>query len=145
MGLWSRATAVAEKTPEARNRYVDFLRAVSILAVISGHWLVAAPYVGADGQLSLPNLLARQPWTQWLTWAFQVMPVFFFVGGYANGVSWKAAIRDNRSYKDWLDARLQRLVGPVLPLILVWAVLGVVAQQMGARSEILKAGSQMAL
>ena len=145
MSLWSQAAAVAAKTPETRNRYVDFLRAVSILAVISGHWLVAAPYVGAEGQLSLPNLLARQPWTQWLTWAFQVMPVFFFVGGYSNGVSWNAAMRDGRGYASWLDARLQRLIGPVLPLIVVWAVLAIVASQMGARPEMIKVGSQLAL
>ncbi len=145
MSLWSQASAAAAKTPETRNRYVDFLRAVSILAVISGHWLVAAPYVGPDGQLSLPNLLARQPWTQWLTWAFQVMPVFFFVGGYSNGVSWNAAMRDGRGYSSWLDARLQRLIGPVLPLIVVWAVLAIVATQMGARPEMTKVGSQLAL
>ena len=57
MSLWSQASSVAARTPEARNRYVDFLRAVSILAVISGHWLIAAPYVGPEGQLSLPNML----------------------------------------------------------------------------------------
>ena len=44
-GLWSRAREVAIQTPESRNRYVDFLRALSILAVISGHWLMAAPLV----------------------------------------------------------------------------------------------------
>lgn len=144
MGLWSQAAAVAARTPESRNRYVDFLRAASILAVISGHWLVAAPFVD-DGVLSLPNMLARQPWTRWLTWAFQVMPVFFFVGGYANGVSWHAATRDGRGYASWLDARLQRLVGPVLPLILAWVGLGILARQMGARPEMIKVGSQLAL
>lgn len=37
--LWSQAAAVAARTPESRSRYVDFLRALSILAVISGHGL----------------------------------------------------------------------------------------------------------
>ncbi len=41
--LWSQAAAAAARTPGSRNRYVDFLRALSILAVISGHWLVVAP------------------------------------------------------------------------------------------------------
>jgi hypothetical protein len=39
-------------------------------------------------------MLEYQPWTQWLTWLFQVTPVFFIVGGYSNGISWNAAIRD---------------------------------------------------
>ena len=51
---WSRATEVAARTPTSRNRYVDFLRALSILAVISGHWLMAAPYVNG-AQLTLSN------------------------------------------------------------------------------------------
>ena len=135
---------MAARTPESRNRYVDFLRAVSILMVISGHWLVAAPYV-VDGELTLSSMLAYQRWTQLLTWVFQVMPVFFFVGGYSNGVSWQAALRDGKSYAEWLNGRLQRLVGPVLPLLVVWALLGIVAHVSGVRPEMVKAGSQMAL
>jgi peptidoglycan/LPS O-acetylase OafA/YrhL len=45
--LWSRARDTAEKAPPERNRYVDFLRALSILAVVVGHWLVALPFIGA--------------------------------------------------------------------------------------------------
>lgn len=42
-GLWGRALGMAEQAPATRNRYVDFLRALSILAVVVGHWLVAPP------------------------------------------------------------------------------------------------------
>ncbi len=142
--LWSRASAIAARTPPARNRLVDFLRAASILAVISGHWLLAAPYVSGT-ELALGNMLERSPWTQWLTWAFQVMPIFFLVGGYANGVSWRAAARDARSYREWLTARLQRLVGPVLPLIAVWAFLGAAGGQLGVPPDVVQTGSRMAL
>ena len=142
--LWSRAAAVAAKTPESRNRLVDFLRAASIFVVISGHWLLAAPYVGDEG-LALGNMLEAAPWTQWLTWAFQVMPIFFLVGGYANAVSWKAAVRDGRSYADWLCARFQRLIGPVLPLLVAWALLGAIGGQLGVPAGVIQAGSQMAL
>ena len=43
-GMWHRALWYADRTPESRNRYVDFLRALSILAVVLGHWLISAPY-----------------------------------------------------------------------------------------------------
>ena len=121
--IWSQVMAVAIKTPESRNRYVDFLRALSICAVVCGHWLVAAPHA-TDGGITFRNMLECQPATQWLTWLFQVMPVFFIVGGYSNGVSWNAASRDGRSYSEWLRGRLQRLVGPMLPLLVVWILLG---------------------
>jgi hypothetical protein len=76
---------------------------------------------------------------------FQVMPVFFLVGGYANGVSWHAALRDGAAYRDWLALRLRRLVGPVLPLLVLWVLLGFVGRRVGARPETIKVGSQLAL
>lgn len=142
--LWSRAAAAAAKTPKTRNRYVDFLRALSILAVISGHWLVTTAYF-SNGELTLGNMLEVQEWTKWLTWGFQVMPIFFFVGGYANGVSWNAAMRDGRSYKEWLKARLERLIGPVLPLLVVWALISAFAPGLGVSPEVLSNASQMAI
>jgi len=142
--LWSQAAAAAARTPDSRNRYVDFLRAVSILAVISGHWLMAAPWVTGDA-VSLSNMLEHQSWTHGLTWLFQVMPVFFLVGGYSNGVSWDAALRDGRSYADWLNGRLQRLLGPVMPLLVVWVLLGVLGTVAGIDPALIKTGSQMAL
>ncbi len=117
--LWSAAARLAEKTPAKRNRCVDFLRAVSILVVVTGHWLMAAPWVDADGA-HISHLLDVSPWAQWLTWGMQVMPIFFFVGGYSNGISWDAACRDGTSYQDWLSSRLTRLLGPVLVLVLFW-------------------------
>ncbi len=143
-GIWSQAAALAARTPESRNRYVDFLRALSISAVVIGHWMMAAPYV-SGGEVGLSNLLEHQPWTRWLTWVFQVMPVFFLVGGYSNGVSWNSATEAGRSYSVWLGSRLQRLLGPVLPLIVLWALLGALAGQLGMAPELVAASSQMAL
>jgi hypothetical protein len=143
-GFWSRASTLAARTPEERNRYVDFLRAVSIGAVVLGHWLVAAVQV-ENGTMAFGKLLEYQSWTHWLTWVFQVMPVFFMVGGFSNSASWSSARRDSRDYGVWLHGRLQRLVGPVLPLLLVWAVLGAAAQGFGLESEVVKVGSQSAL
>ena len=144
MSLWTQAAAAAAKTPESRNRLVDFLRAASILAVISGHWLLAAPYVAA-GDLVLGNMLELADYTRWLSWGFQVMPVFFLVGGYANAVSWRAAMRDGRPFSAWLDARLRRLILPVLPLIATWAAIALVGRNLGVSANLLQQGSKIAL
>jgi len=142
--IWAQASRLAAKTPESRNRYVDFLRAVSIGAVVFGHWLMAAPYIG-DGNIVITSMLEHQQWTRWMTWAFQVMPVFFMVGGYSNSISWQSARRKGRSYNEWLQLRLQRLIAPVLPLILMWIVLAAGAQGLGLRPAMVKVASQMAL
>jgi hypothetical protein len=105
---------------------------------------VAAPHATV-GEVTIRSMLEYQPATQWLTWLFQVMPVFFIVGGYSNGVSWTAASRDGRPYDEWLRGRLLRLVGPMLPLLGVWILLGAVGNQMGVSVEMVKMASQMAL
>ena len=66
MGIWSTAAELASKTPPERNRYVDFLRAISILFVISGHWLIATAWFH-DGELSIGDMLNIQTWTQFQT------------------------------------------------------------------------------
>ena len=142
--LWRQAAGLAANTPESRNRYVDFLRALSIFAVVFGHWLMAAPYVGDDG-IVITSMLEHQRWTRWMTWVFQVMPVFFLVGGYSNGISWQSAQRRGRGYAEWLQLRLGRLAGPVLPLLVMWMVLAAGAQTLGVHPQMVKVASQMAL
>jgi len=142
--LWQQAMSAAEQTPPERNRYVDLLRAFSISVVVLGHWLMAAPS-WVDGGARLDHLFAIEPWTRWLTWMFQVMPVFFFVGGFSNGVSWDSAKRKQQSYATWLEARLRRLLGPTIPLVLLWTTLGIAAHYLGVSSTVLGYGSQISL
>ena len=142
--LWSRARAMAEQAPPERNRYVDFLRAFSILAVVIGHWLVAAPYI-RDGAVEGGHLLGILPWTQWLTWGFQVMPLFFLVGGFSNFASWSASQRKGDSYSQWFSSRLQRLINPVLPLFLVWTLFAAFGTAAGVERSIVAMAAQLAL
>ena len=145
ISIWSQAKDMAAKTPVERNRYVDFLRAVSILAVITGHWLIVALYY-QDGSLTPPGTLLRiQPDTQWLTWLFQVMPIFFIVGGYANAVSLESARRREIGYAGWLAARLNRLVTPLLALLLGWAIFALLLYFWDVSSGVIGLASRAAL
>ena len=100
------------------------MRAVSICLVISGHWLAVAVY-DEDGQnVVITEALSVVPWAVWLTWLFQVMPVFFLVGGYVNGLGWQSALGRGEGYATWLAGRLRRLVVPVLPVLAVWTLIG---------------------
>jgi hypothetical protein len=143
--IWQRAASIAAKTPPERNRVVDFLRALSILAVVVGHWLVAAPFV-EDGAVVGGHLLGIAPWTQWLTWLFQVMPLFFLVGGFSNGVSWAAAQRNGGgSWTEWFASRVRRLIAPVLPLFLVWTLFALFGTALGVERGIVRMAAQLAL
>ena len=143
-GMWARAAELAESTPEDRNRYVDLLRALSISAVVMGHWLIAAPYLEA-GSPRIVHLLDIQPWSRWLTWFLQVMPVFFFVGGFSNGVSWDGAKKRGQLYPRWLESRMRRLLGPVIPLVVLWGILGIIGFSAGLHPQMIGVSSQIAL
>ncbi|MDN3645086.1 acyltransferase [Pontixanthobacter aestiaquae] len=136
---------MAELAPPERNRYVDFLRAFSILAVVIGHWLVAAPYIDENGTVQGGHLLGILPWSQWLTWGFQVMPVFFLVGGYSNGVSWAATRKKGGHYSGWFASRIQRLINPVFPVLLVWGIIAFFGTQMGIERSVVRMATQLAL
>ncbi len=142
---WEQAAHLAEQTPASRNRYVDFLRAASIIVVIIGHWLVVALHIDPNGELVLPDILSISPWTQWLTWGVQVMPVFFIVGGFANSISWQSAQKRGDGYNTWLTSRLRRLIMPVLPVLAIWAVIGIVAKVFSADQSVLQPASAFAL
>ena len=144
MGIWSSALDLARRTPPGRNRYADFLRAAAILVVVFGHWLASAPQLTDDG-LTVVRILGIAPWTHPLTWALQVMPVFFIVGGYANAASWAAAQRDGVGYAAWLQGRLRRLAWPLVPLLLAWSVIVVALALAGLDPALVSHASQLAL
>ena len=144
MGIWEQVKQLAAETPEERNRYVDFLRSISIMVVIVGHWLIATSYY-VDGELTNSHLLKSHPNTQWLTWAFQVMPIFFIVGGYSNAVSLESARRKGIAYGGWLAGRLHRLVAPLLVLIIAWALIGLTMGFFGAGPAVIQFASQASL
>ncbi|WP_327048562.1 acyltransferase [Microbispora sp. NBC_01189] len=110
---------LAERTPPSRERFVDLLRAVSIVAVVLGHWLATVVGYDEHGELTGRSALPDLPWAQPLTWVVQVMPVFFFVGGYANAVSLAAERRRGGNATEWLIRRSGRLVPPTTALVLV--------------------------
>jgi fucose 4-O-acetylase-like acetyltransferase len=118
----SRAASLAAATPASRDRYVDFLRAFSISVVVLGHWLMAAVSFGPTG-FKATNALAVMPWLQPLTWVLQVMPVFFFVGGFAHLVTYDANRRRGGRYVHFVHGRLARLLRPVGVLLAVWVPL----------------------
>lgn len=117
-------TAQTVSAPGARDLTIDVLRAVAILAVAIGHWLVVVPSY-AGGRFDGVNALATVPLMRWLSWGFQVMPLFFVVGGVANGASWRGARVKGSSYVDWLRTRLVRLARPTSVLFAVWALAAV--------------------
>lgn len=117
------AERIDEATPASRDRYLDFLRVVAILMVIVGHWVVRV-VVEQDGVLVSRYLLDISPAWQWVTLVWQVMPVFFLVGGLINAQSWRRAREEGERPVDWMRGRARRLLFPMLPVLAALSVAG---------------------
>jgi len=115
-------TAV-ERTPDERNRVVDTWRVLALTVVVLGHWLAASIWIQPDGTVNVMNTLEWIPYAGWFTWVVQVMPIFFFVGGYANA---RALDRKEANRRTWIIGRFRRLYSPTVPVIVTWTVLAVV-------------------
>jgi fucose 4-O-acetylase-like acetyltransferase len=110
------------RTPDTRDRYVDFLRAFSILVVVAGHWFIGMIY-WRGGVIGTTSAIGVTSWAWLVTWVLQVMPIFFFVGGFSNLVTYDSFHRKGRSTFAWLRTRLERLLRPSLVFLAVWAVI----------------------
>jgi fucose 4-O-acetylase-like acetyltransferase len=116
---------LAEATPATRDRYVDFLRALSIVVVVIGHWTIAI-ISWNNGVIRSTSAVGQAPGLWLATWVCQVMPVFFFVGGYANLVAYDSTRRRGGTAVDFVRDRVRRLLLPASALLGVWAVAQVV-------------------
>jgi hypothetical protein len=108
---------------EERDPFIDLVRVACIVLVVLGHWATTTVVWEPDRVLSV-NALAVVPGTRIATWLLQVMPLVFFVGGFANSVS----RRRHGSYLSYLDFRLGRLLLPTGVFLAVWLALGIAAE-----------------
>ncbi|MFF1639496.1 acyltransferase [Streptomyces sp. NPDC058251] len=120
-GIRTAADRMDEATPTQRDRAVDALRALAILGVVLGHWLVTA-LVADGGALHAASPLRHMPWLAPISWAFQTLAVFFLVGGHVATKSYASARARGTTYGQWLRIRLSRLFKPVAAVLTLWTV-----------------------
>jgi hypothetical protein len=111
-----------EATPDDRDRFVDLLRVVSIGVVIVWHWALSITQ-WRDGELVMPNPIDAIPGAWLATWVLQIMPLFFFVGGFANHAGWTSVRRDGGGARAFYATRLRRLLVPVAVFVVAWGLL----------------------
>ncbi len=103
---------------------MDFLRAASIVAVVFGHWFISINHLERD-IYSTTSAVGLTPGLWLGTWLFQVMPVFFFVGGFSNLVTYDSFRRRGEPTSAFIRSRLERLLRPSLVFLAFWLVVQV--------------------
>ncbi|MEK2492421.1 acyltransferase [Kitasatospora purpeofusca] len=143
--LHRAARQVDARTPESRDRALDGLRALALLAVPVGHWLLGGFTRSADGALhnasplSSPALGFFAP----ASWGLQLLGVFFLVGGYSAVRSLERARARGTGTAGWLRGRAVRLLRPVLGVAAVWALLIPLLPRLGVPADTVRTGSTL--
>ena len=120
----SEATATAPDAPPTRDRYIDFMRAFSLLVVVAWHWVFTIVIWRPDGpHTTSPIGFTTGLWTA--TWLLQVMPLFFYVGGHSHLVSWRRAQARGENIGRFVLKRLRALAIPAVALFTIWIALGI--------------------
>ncbi|MER6945814.1 acyltransferase [Nonomuraea sp. NPDC000554] len=121
-------------TPPDRDRGVDALRALAILGVVLGHWLVTALVVDS-GTVRGASPLRQLPQLTPVSWVFQTLAVFFLVGGHVGANGYASARARGGTYGRWLGARMSRLFRPVAAVLVVWTAAAGAMLASGADAE----------
>lgn len=120
--------SLVDATPPDRDRYVDLLRAMSIVVVIMWHWVFSVTHLNRHGALTMPNPVGDVPLLWSATWLLQIMPLFFFVGGFANLAALEGVERHGGGWWAFTRKRLGRLLTPIGVFLAVWLVGDTVAR-----------------
>jgi peptidoglycan/LPS O-acetylase OafA/YrhL len=144
LGIRHGAARIDATTPPDRDRAVDALRALAILGVVLGHWLVTA-LVADGGTLHTASPLQHMPWLAPISWVFQTLAVFFLVGGHVATRGYASARARGTTYGQWLTARLSRLFKPAAAVLTLWTVTAIALLLSGADFETVRALVKLAL
>ncbi|MFE9400742.1 acyltransferase [Streptomyces sp. NPDC006530] len=133
---------IERRTPVDRDRAIDGLRALALLAVPTGHWLLGGFTRDDSGALHNASPLSAFAGLAPASWILQMLGIFFLVGGYASVLSFH---RRKGSTGQWLRGRIARLGRPVLGVTAVWAAMIPVLHILGVPHDTLRTGSTLVI
>lgn len=113
----------------SRDLGLDAYRAFAMFVVVAWHWVFTIATWGDRGP-RVDNPISHEPALGHLTWALQVMPLFFLVGGLVTARSLRTV--EPSAVRSWTTRRLGRLVAPALPLLGALTAAYVVARGLDA-------------
>ncbi|MFT4136493.1 acyltransferase family protein [Microbacterium sp.] len=124
-----------------RDLTLDLARVTCVLFVVLVHVLMVGIGPGPGGGLVASRPAEQEPWFAAATWAGQVMPLFFVVGGFAAAAGWRSWVRRGGDAVGFVRVRTLRLVQPALPLFVFFAVVLGAATAAGLAPELVAAAA----
>ncbi|GAB2737963.1 acyltransferase family protein [Arthrobacter bambusae] len=101
----------------SRDPVIDLARFFCLILVVLSHCMMVSPVLHPDGTVTTENTLMEQHWFEPVLWVFQVMPLFFVLGGITGLESWRRLRARGGSGVDYAQLRLLRLIRPATALL----------------------------
>ncbi|CAL8896107.1 hypothetical protein KVA01_23110 [Kocuria varians] len=106
-----------------RDPALDAARVGCVIAVVCIHILMVTLTADpASGELRSVLVPTRQSWYWWATWIFQIMPLFFVVGGASAAGAWRRRRAEGMESAEYVRERALRLVQPAALLWCAFAL-----------------------
>ncbi|SIT74888.1 acyltransferase [Microbacterium sp. RU33B] len=134
-------TAPPEIDLATRDLTLDLARVTCVLLVVVIHLVQVGIGAGPDGALVVTRPAELQPWFPAATWAGQIMPLFFVVGGFASAAGWRSHTARGGTATAFVRGRALRLAQPALPLFVFFAVVLTAASLLGLAPDIVAAAA----
>lgn len=113
----SKASADTAAVDRPRDPVIDLARFFCLVLVVVSHSMMVSPVLHPDGTVTTENTLMQQHWFEPVLWVFQVMPLFFVLGGITGLDSWRRLRARGGSGIDYAQLRLLRLIRPATALL----------------------------
>ena len=114
----STTAPITEDRPFTRDRVLDLVRFGCLLVVVVLHTMMSGVELGSDGAIVPTVALSGTAGFALASWAFQIMPLFFVIGGFAALQQWRRTAARGGTWSGYLRVRVRRLVAPVFVLVL---------------------------
>jgi len=135
------APGIARPDLSGRDLTLDLARVVCVLFVVIVHVVMVGIGPAADGTLLASRPAEQEPWFNAATWAGQIMPLFFVVGGFASAAGWASWTRSGGDAVGFVRTRTLRLAQPALPLFAFFAAVLVAVTVAGIAPEPVEAAA----
>ena len=106
-------TAQPRPLPSGRDTTIDFLRALCVVGVVVLHAMMVGVTV-VDGAPVFENASDGTWWIVPVSWALQVMPLFFIIGGFAGFLAQRRQRERGGTASGFVGARAHRLLRPAV-------------------------------
>ena len=109
-------------TSISRERYIDLLKVVSILAVIYSTTLFLS-LESSGSEVLIHNSSSSDINMSIASWYLNGLVVFFFCNGFSNSIAWYSNIGRDGSVWEFLANRINSILGPMIMLIIFGTIM----------------------